>query len=64
MGVQVNIEKAKEIQIERWREARKPLLESLDVQYLRSVEQKDESLQVEISKKKQELRDVTNVKLE
>ena len=64
MGVQVNIEKAKEIQIERWREARKPLLESLDVQYLRSVEQKDESLQVKISKKKQELRDVTNVKLE
>lgn len=41
------------------REERKPLLEKLDVDYMRAIESKNEQLQNDIAKKKQQLRDIT-----
>ena len=59
----IDMEKAKEIWINKWRTAREPLLENLDVEYLKAVESKNEKLQEEISQKKQELRDITKYDL-
>lgn len=58
-GIYVNIEKAKEIWKDKWREARKPILSSLDVEFMRAVESGDSKKQAEIAQKKQALRDVT-----
>lgn len=55
--IRINIEKAKEIHKNFLREARKPLLEKLDVEYMRTLE-KGESTN-EIVSLKQELRDIT-----
>lgn len=57
--ITINIDKAREITKERLREERKPLLEALDVQFMRSLEQ---SVPVpEIAAEKQRLRDITNI---
>ena len=64
MSIQVNIEKAREIWRNKWRAARKPLLEALDVEFMRAVETGDKAKQDEIAQKKQQLRDVTKVDLE
>ena len=64
MSIQVNIEKSRDIWRDKWREARKPLLEALDVEFMRAVEDDDRNKQTEIKQKKQELRDVTNTVLE
>jgi len=55
----INPDKAKAIWKNKWREARKPILASLDIEFMRAVESGDASKQSEISAKKQELRDVT-----
>jgi len=56
--IKINVDKAKEIWKDKLRSARKPILEKLDVEYIRSLEQ---GLDVsEIVSKKQELRDITN----
>jgi hypothetical protein len=56
--ITINIDKAKEIHKSKLRDARKPLLEKLDVDYMRTLEQgKDTST---IVAQKQELRDVTS----
>jgi len=55
----VNPDKAKAIWKNKWREARKPILASLDIEFMRAVESGDAAKQSEISAKKQELRDVT-----
>jgi hypothetical protein len=55
----VNSDKAKAIWKDKWREARKPLLASLDVEFMKAVETGDSEKQAEISLKKQALRDVT-----
>ncbi len=60
MPIGVNIPKAKELQKERFRQVRKPLLEALDVDYQRADEAGDASKKTEIATKKQALRDVTN----
>ena len=60
MPIGVNIPKAKELQKERFRQVRKPLLESLDIDYQRADEAGDASKKTEIATKKQALRDVTN----
>ena len=60
MPIGVNIAKAKELQKERFRQVRKPLLESLDIDYQRADEAGDASKKTEIATKKQALRDVTN----
>ena len=60
MPIGVNIPKAKELQKERFRQVRKPLLEALDIDYQRADEAGDASKKTEIATKKQALRDVTN----
>ena len=56
--------KAREIWRNKWREARKPLLEALDVEWMRAAEAGDAARQNEIVEKKQHLRDVTKLDLE
>lgn len=56
----VNPDKAKTIWKNKWRVARKPLLASLDIEFLKAVETGNSTKQAEIASKKQELRDVTN----
>ena len=60
MPIGVNIPKAKELQKERFRQVRKPLLEALDIDYQRADEAGDTSKKTEGATKKQALRDVTN----
>ena len=60
MPIGVNIPKAKELQKERFRQVRKPLLDALDIDYQRADEAGDASKKTEIATKKQALRDVTN----
>jgi hypothetical protein len=55
----INPDKAKAIWKNRWRDARKPLLEKLDVEFMRAVESADGARQAEIAAQKQALRDVT-----
>ncbi len=63
MSITINIDKAKDIQKDRWRIIRAPMLESLDVEFLKAVESGDVEKQNEIAEKKQELRDVTKTDL-
>jgi len=55
----VNPDKAKAIWKDKWREARKPLLASLDIEFMKAVETADTTRQAEIALQKQALRDVT-----
>lgn len=57
MPIGMNMNKAKEIHKDNLRAARKPVLESLDVEYMRAVEQGADVSN--IIAQKQELRDVT-----
>lgn len=59
MSIIINPDKAKAIWKDKWREARKPLLASLDIEFMKAVEAGDSAKQAEIASKKQELRDVT-----
>jgi hypothetical protein len=59
----VNPDKAKSIWKDKWREARKPLLASLDIEFMKAVEAGDSEKQAEIASKKQALRDVTQTKI-
>ena len=60
MSIIINPDKAKAIWKDKWREVRKPLLASLDIEFMKAVEAGDSAKQAEIAAKKQELRDVTN----
>ena len=62
-GVSVNVTKAQAVRLNQFREMRKPLLEALDVSFVRALEQGDASAQATIAAKKQALRDVTKVAL-
>jgi hypothetical protein len=62
-SVEVDIEKAKGIQRDKWRQARAPKLAALDIDYMRAAEQSDAVLQSTIANKKQALRDVTSTPL-
>ena len=57
--ITINLNKAKDIHKEHLRTERLPLLESLDVQFMRAVEAGDTALQESIAQKKQVLRDAT-----
>jgi len=59
----VNPNKAKAIWKDKWREARKPILESLDIEFMKAVEAADTEKQAEIALKKQALRDVTQTEI-
>jgi len=59
----VNPDKAKAIWKDKWREARKPLLAYLDIEFMKAVELADTEKQAEIASKKQALRDVTQTEI-
>jgi len=59
MGIFTDMTKAREIKRNQLRAERKPLLEQLDVQFMRAQEQGDQTKADEIAAKKQALRDVT-----
>lgn len=61
--IKVNLDKAKEIWLDHYRRARTPLLEKLDVEYIRAIETGETNKIAQIVAKKQELRDVTNTPL-
>ena len=65
MSLEVNIEKAKELHINKWRSARKPMLEQLDALYfIISVDDNAPGVILEaIARHKQNLRDVTKYDL-
>jgi hypothetical protein len=63
VGAKANIDKAKEIWLEHYRRARTPLLEKLDLEYMRADEAGNLELKKEIASKKQALRDVTKTDL-
>lgn len=56
--INVNITTAKEIWRNKFREARTPIFEKLDVEFMRAIEIGDTQKQQEIAAKKQELRDL------
>ena len=64
MSIQVNMNKARDIWRDKWRQARKPLLEELDVEFMRATESADQAKQTEVAAKKQELRDVTTTDID
>ena len=59
----VNTNKAKAIWKDKWREAHKPLLATLDIEFMKAVESADTEKQAEIASKKQALRDVTQTEI-
>jgi len=61
--VSVDESKAKEIQLSRWRAARKQLFEELDAEWSKAFETKDDITLKAVEQKKQELRDVTDMDL-
>ena len=63
LGIICNISKAQLIHLDKFRKSRKPLLESLDIQYMKALEAEDSEKAKEIALKKQELRDVTKTPL-
>jgi hypothetical protein len=54
-------DKAIEIKKEQFRNLRKPFLEKLDVQFMRALEAGDTASLPQITAKKQELRDITDI---
>ena len=58
MGITVNITKAKDITKDRLREERTPLMEALDVEFMKAQEQGADT--TAIVAEKQRLRDITN----
>lgn len=63
IGAKINIIKAKEIQLDKFRATRTILLEKLDIDFMRAVEADNTTSQQEIASKKQALRDVTKTEL-
>jgi len=60
--ITINMDKAKEIQKNKLRAERAPLLAQLDVEFMRAMESGDAAVLEKISEKKQLLRDVTKHK--
>lgn len=58
--VTVDINKAKEMYKNTLRAVRQPLLEKLDIEFMRAVETGNTAWQSEIAEKKQTLRDITD----
>jgi hypothetical protein len=59
----INYEWAKEIQKNKWRQLRKPILEKLDVEFMKALETGNTNKVQEIGSQKQELRDITKTQL-
>jgi hypothetical protein len=58
MGIEINIDKAKDITKDRLRDERKPKLEALDIQFMQAQESGSDTS--DIVSKKQQLRDATS----
>jgi len=58
--IQIDMAKAVEIQRNRIRALREPLLAALDVEFMRAVERGDQAEQARVVAEKQRLRDLTN----
>ena len=63
LAIVCNIEKAKNIHLDKFRAARKPKFEKLDVDYMKAIETEDSVKAAQIAVQKQELRDVTKIPL-
>lgn len=61
--ISVDLDKAKEIQRNRFRAARTPILAKLDIEFMKAVEFGDSAKQAEIAGYKRSLRDVTDLPL-
>lgn len=61
--ISIDIDKAKQIQFEKFRKARDPILKKLDIEFMKAVESGDKKIQKSIASKKQELRDITSINL-
>ncbi len=59
VNIHLNYEKAKELQRNKWRALRKPLLEKLDVEFMKALESGNNTVVQSIAQQKQNLRDVT-----
>jgi len=60
-GLKLNSDKAKAIWKNKWRDARRPLLASLDIEFMKAIELGQFDRQADIGAKKQALRDVTTI---
>ncbi len=63
LGISCNIDKAKQIHLDKFRAVRKPKLAALDVDYMKAIEVEDHEAASAIAVKKQELRDITKIEL-
>lgn len=64
-SIKINMEKARDVQRDVLRLERQPLLEALDIDFLKAVESGDQEAIEDIKKKKEELRNLTdNPKIE
>jgi hypothetical protein len=63
MSISINITKAKAIKLDGFRAERQPLLDALDVAFMRAFEKADTAECARIAAEKQALRDVTKVTL-
>lgn len=61
--ITIDINAVKEIWKDKFRQIRKPILEKLDIEYIKALEAGDTQKQQEIAAQKQELRDVTSIPL-
>ena len=57
-AIEINMDKAKDIWRDAWRVARKPMLEELDVSYMKALEKGATEEIKDIVEKKQHLRDI------
>jgi hypothetical protein len=62
-SAEVNIDKAKAIHLDKFRAARAPKLQKLDVDYMKAIEVEDHEAAAAIAVAKQELRDITKIPL-
>ena len=58
--ITINLDKAREIHKDKIRVARKPLLETKDIEFMRAVESADTVTQTSVAAEKQALRDATS----
>lgn len=63
LGYKVNPDRCKDYWLSLFRDARLPIMEQLDIEFMRAIEDGNKEKQLEISEKKQKLRDVTKTPL-
>lgn len=56
----INYSKAVWEQLRRWRIVRKPLLATLDIEFMKALEQDDNAKKAAVIQQKEELRNITN----